>query len=72
MLLIHGDADQVVPVQALHGAVAGLQAADIPVQWSVRPGLPHGIDPEGIAAGASFLAEAFKERGKEGDEKSGA
>ncbi|MEZ5932921.1 MAG: alpha/beta fold hydrolase [Alphaproteobacteria bacterium] len=64
ILLIHGDADQVVPVQALHGAVAGLQAADIPVQWSVRPGLPHGIDPEGIAAGAAFLAQAFRDAGK--------
>lgn len=61
MLLIHGDADQVVPVQALQGAVAGLQAAGIPVQWSVRPGLPHGIDPEGIAAGAEFLARAFED-----------
>lgn len=63
VLLIHGDADQVVPVQALHGAVAGLQAADIQVQWSIRPGLPHGIDPEGIAAGAAFLAKAFEDRG---------
>ena len=64
MLLVHGDADQVVPVQALHGAVAGLQAADIPVQWSVRPGLPHGIDPEGIAAGAAFLDRAFQDAGQ--------
>lgn len=63
MLLIHGDADQVVPVQALHGAVEALQAADIPVQWSVRPNLPHGIDPEGIAAGAAFLAQAFEDKG---------
>ena len=58
-LLIHGDADQVVPVQALQAAAAGLQAAGLPVQWSVRPGLPHGIDPEGIAAGSAFLAKAF-------------
>lgn len=63
MLLIHGDADQVVPVQALHAAVAGLQAAEIPVQWSVRPHLAHGIDPEGIAAGSAFLAQAFRDAG---------
>ena len=62
-LLIHGDADQVVPVQALHAAVAGLQAAGLPVQWSVRPGLPHGIDPEGIAAGIAFLTKAFEDSG---------
>lgn len=63
VFLVHGDADQVVPVQALHGAVAGLQAAEIPVQWTVRPGLPHGIDSEGMAHGSAFLANAFKERG---------
>jgi len=61
MFLVHGDADQVVPVQALHAAVADLQSAEIPVQWSVRPGLPHGIDPEGMAYGAAFLAQAFGE-----------
>lgn len=59
MFLIHGDADPVVPVQALHAAVAGLQAADIPVESSIRPGLPHGIDPEGMAYGAAFLAKVF-------------
>ena len=59
--LIHGDADQVVPVQALHAAVAQLQAVEVPVQWSVRPGLPHGIDPEGMAHGAAFLANVFGE-----------
>lgn len=59
--LVHGDADQVVPVQALHAAVAGLQAAGVPVRWQVRPGLPHGIDPEGIEHGAAFLETALGE-----------
>jgi phospholipase/carboxylesterase len=57
VMLIHGDADDVVPVEALFEATAGLQAADIPVQWIMRPRLPHSIDPEGIAAGARFLRE---------------
>ena len=57
VMLIHGDADDVVPVQALFGAMDALQAAEIPVQWIVRPGLPHSIDPEGIAAGGRFLRE---------------
>jgi phospholipase/carboxylesterase len=56
VMLIHGDADDVVPVQALFMAVEGLQAAAIPVQWIVRPGLPHSIDPDGIDAGSRFLA----------------
>jgi phospholipase/carboxylesterase len=57
--LVHGDADAVVPVEATHAAVAGLQAAEIPAQWSIRPGLPHAIDPESVEHGAAFLAAAF-------------
>ena len=56
VMLIHGDADDVVPVDALFMAVAGLQAAEIPVQWIIRPGLSHSIDPHGIEAGGKFLA----------------
>jgi len=60
VFLIHGDADEIVPVGALATAVAGLQAADIPVRFEIRPGLPHAIDPEGIAHGGAFLAAAFE------------
>jgi phospholipase/carboxylesterase len=59
VFLIHGDADQVVPVGALSAAVAALQAAGLPVRSEVRPGLPPAIDPEGIALGGAFLAAAF-------------
>ena len=59
VFLIHGDADEIVPVGALSAAVAGLQAADIPVQLRDPPGLPHAIDPEGLAHGGAFLAAAF-------------
>jgi hypothetical protein len=47
----------------MDGAVVGLQAAGIPVQWSLRRGLPHGIDPDSIAHGEAFLAVAFSESG---------
>lgn len=63
VLLFHGDADEVVPVAAMYAAVAGLQAAGIPVQWSLRPGLPHGIDPDSLAHGGAFLAAAFAASG---------
>jgi phospholipase/carboxylesterase len=55
VMLIHGDADEVVPVEALFMAVEGLQAAEVPVQWILRPGLPHSVDPFGIEAGGKFL-----------------
>ena len=61
--LVHGDADELVPVQAMYAAVAGLQAARIPVPWSLRRSLPHGTDPDGIAHGAAFLTAAFAASG---------
>ena len=55
VLLVHGDADPVVPVAALPDAVAGLEAAGLSVQHHTRPGLQHGIDEEGIRLAALFL-----------------
>jgi phospholipase/carboxylesterase len=59
VLLIHGSADEVIPVQAIHLARTALAAAGVPVQWQIRPGLGHGIDPEGLMAGGLFLRTAF-------------
>jgi phospholipase/carboxylesterase len=55
VLLIHGDADEVVPVQATINAGAALSAAGFDVQSEIRPGLSHGIDPEGVRLGGEFL-----------------
>ncbi len=57
VLLVHGEADEIVPVQALPAAVGALEALEIPVTWERRPGLGHGIDPEGLALGVRFLGE---------------
>ncbi len=57
VLLVHGDADEVVPVEFMFAAVHALQAAEIPVQWLVRPGLGHAIDPVGIEAAGRFLRD---------------
>src|SRR5262245_21936049 len=46
VLLIHGSADEVIPVDALHMAREALAEGGLPVEWHVRPGLGHGIDPE--------------------------
>lgn len=55
VLLTHGDADPVLPVQALPAAVAGLEAAGVSVEHHVRPGMPHGIDEDCIRLGQDFL-----------------
>mgnify|MGYP003388858831 FL=1 len=57
--LIHGDSDEVLPVSSLPNAVAGLEAAGVPVTSHVRPGLGHGIDEEGIKLGVEFLESIF-------------
>jgi phospholipase/carboxylesterase len=55
VLLVHGEADQIVPFQAMGAAATALKAAGVPVTSLARPGLPHSIDEEGIAAGIEFL-----------------
>jgi phospholipase/carboxylesterase len=59
VLLIHGDADEVVPVRALSIAVNGLEAVGVPVEILTRPGLGHGIDEEGLTQGGEFLQRVF-------------
>lgn len=59
VLLVHGDADEVVPPQALTGAQMALESLQVPVATVMRPGLAHGIDGEGVQAGASFLKQVL-------------
>ncbi len=56
VLLIHGDRDDLIPVQALFHATQALAALDIPTEWHVSAGIGHGIDQEGLRQGGEFLA----------------
>jgi phospholipase/carboxylesterase len=60
VLLIHGSMDEVIPVGAIHVARAALAGAGVPVQWQIRTGLGHGIDPEGLESGGQFLRGCFE------------
>ena len=57
--LIHGQADDVVPVQAYHMARQVLEQNGFTVSGHTTPGLPHSIDGQGIEAGAAFLKSVF-------------
>jgi phospholipase/carboxylesterase len=59
VLLVHGDQDEVIPVQAMMLAAQALGAADIPVEWHMSEGIGHGIDGDGLMHGVSFIAKAF-------------
>jgi phospholipase/carboxylesterase len=62
VLLIHGDADQLIPVQALLHAAQGLAALDVPAEWHISAGIGHGIDQEGLRQGGEFLTTSFARR----------
>ncbi len=62
VLLIHGDQDQLIPVQAIFHAAQGLAALEVPVQWHISNGIGHGIDQEGLRHGGEFLARQFAAR----------
>ncbi len=59
VLLIHGDADTVIPPGALYVTAAALGAAGLGVQWHLAAGLGHGIDAAGIEIAGRFLALAL-------------
>lgn len=55
VMLIHGDADTVVPPTALPTATEALRAEHVPVTSHLLPGLAHGINNPGLHKGAMFL-----------------
>jgi phospholipase/carboxylesterase len=56
ILLIHGDSDELIPVQAMEAAREELAASNVPVEWRVSEELGHGIDSDGLRSGGKFLA----------------
>jgi phospholipase/carboxylesterase len=62
VLLIHGTADEVLPIQSMREAKDRLEALGIAVEAHERPGLGHGIDEFGLAAGMRFLVRVLGEQ----------
>jgi phospholipase/carboxylesterase len=56
ILLVHGDQDELIPVQALFQAASGLASLGVPAEWHLSHGIGHGIDQEGLRHGGEFLA----------------
>ena len=55
VLLVHGDADEVVPFASLAAAERALRENGLSVHSEARPGLGHGIDETGLQLGAAML-----------------
>ncbi|MDA1091359.1 MAG: dienelactone hydrolase family protein [Proteobacteria bacterium] len=59
VMLVHGDEDEVVHIEALPEAVAGLEAVGISARHHSCPGLGHSLDDTGVRHGMEFLADIF-------------
>ena len=59
VLLIHGDADDMVPLVAMYEAEAALTREGFAVETHVSRGLGHGIDPTGVNLGGRFLTKVL-------------
>ena len=59
VLLVHGSADPMVPVAALHEAESALRRLSVPVTSHVCPNLGHGVDPDGLRLGREFVVKAL-------------
>lgn len=60
VLLVHGSADPIVPVSALHAAEAVLRRMGVEVATHVSPGTGHTVDPVGLRMGAEFVRRVLR------------
>ena len=57
VLLVHGEADEVVPFQAMAQAENILEELGVDIETMARPDLPHSIDEEGLIRAIDFAIE---------------
>jgi phospholipase/carboxylesterase len=57
VLLVHGDADEVVPPESLPEAASALEDAGFDVAVYVMQGTGHGIAPDGLGVAVGWLRE---------------
>ena len=62
IMLIHGEADDLIPVGAMHVAREELAKGGLLVEWHVRPDLGHGIDQTAQMLGGHYIGSALKGR----------
>ncbi|MEM9524915.1 MAG: dienelactone hydrolase family protein [Pseudomonadota bacterium] len=60
VLLVHGDADEVVPPRSLPEAADALTAAGFEVHTHVSTGVGHGIAPDGLSKAVAFMKDRLR------------
>ena len=59
VLLVHGERDDVIPLEALFLSAEALAKAEVPCEWHLSLEVGHGIDGAALRHGGLFLARAF-------------
>lgn len=59
IFLIHGNEDDLIPVESMFIAMDDLSKASIPCQWHMSVGIGHGIDGGGLLHGGLFVAKCL-------------
>ena len=59
VLLVHGTADPVVPIAALHMSESELKRLGVEVTTHISYGVAHSVDPVGLRLGRDFVSAAF-------------
>jgi phospholipase/carboxylesterase len=59
VVLVNGDADELIPADQQAKALSALQGAAVPVEGHIRAGLGHSIDEAGLDIGRQFMARIF-------------
>ncbi|MEM0947671.1 MAG: alpha/beta fold hydrolase [Pseudomonadota bacterium] len=60
ILLVHGDADEVVPFASMQAAGEALTGAGFTVYAHVMKGTGHGIAPDGLSVALAFMRNELK------------
>ena len=60
VLLVHGDADPMLPHQLTEEAAVALKENDVEVAVHIAQGVGHGIDQTGLSHAARFLLDVLK------------
>ena len=59
VMLIHGDADEVVPISSMHDAEKVLNKINVNVSTHISKNIGHGIAPDGLAKALEFMKNIF-------------
>ena len=59
VILIHGDADEVVPISSMHDAEKVLNKINVNFSTHISKNIGHGIAPDGLAKALEFIKNIF-------------